>query len=97
MDEFGPTMIQVHVTTDEEVYGSCPNAADHKYHIHVTSYPTGSGNAWCTHTGGHYHPQVGVPCPLGLCEVGDLSNKHGKLNFGCTAISVQFTDLYRAL
>jgi len=78
--------------------------AEHKYHIHTLA--AGAGDfAHCGATGGHYNPQEGVPCHSGtqgsdgsLCEIGDLSNKLGKLVFGDgNGTKKQQTDLYAPL
>ena len=98
MDEFAPTMIRASLKVDQAVYGSTLTGTDHKFHIHTENYQSDSG-AGCINTGGHYHPQDGVPCESPnlngntVCEIGDLSNKHGLLSFEFTESNFQFQDM----
>jgi Cu/Zn superoxide dismutase len=93
MDEFSPTVVRASLKVNEEVYGSTLTGTDHKFHIHTTHYQSASTTANCVNTGGHYNPQDGVPCPIGNCEVGDLSNKHGLLTFDLSGSNFQFNDM----
>lgn len=90
---------------DHALYSVCQSGqAESKFHIHTIRDEVFEW-AGCANNGGHYNPQVGVPCRWGyqgensdLCELGDLNNKMGKLtisNSGWT--TSQETDLYAPL
>lgn len=73
----GTTKVHVDVT------GLPKNSGMFTYHIH--EHPVGGD---CETTGGHFNP-YGAPCDCELlgddsiCEIGDLSGKHGLINTTC--------------
>jgi len=83
--------------------------AESNFHVHTIRDEV---NEWagCNNNGGHYNPQVGVPC-MGMgspgaaygynyprCELGDLSNKLGRLVISNAEWTTsQSTDLYAPL
>ena len=91
--------------TEHALFAVCDTgSAESKFHIHTIRDEV---NEWagCNNNGGHYNPQVGVPCMSGtqgpngdLCELGDLSNKLGKLVISNTEWTTsQTNDLYAPL
>lgn len=101
-DDFWTTVC---ADTEHALFAVCDTgSAESKFHIHTIRDEV---NEWagCNNNGGHYNPQVGVPCMSGtqgpngdLCELGDLSNKLGKLVIGNAGWTTsQTTDLYAPL
>jgi len=90
---------------DHALYSVCQTgSAENKFHIHTIRDEVFEWSG-CGNNGGHYNPQVGVPCISGyqgpnsdLCELGDLNNKMGKLVIGNQGWTTsQETDLYAPL
>jgi len=88
--------------TEHPLFAVCETgSAESKFHVHTIRDEV---NEWdgCNNNGGHYNPQVGVPCMMSwgpdLCELGDLSNKLEKLVISNTGWTTsQVTDVYAPL